>query len=87
MEQRIFKCPNCGAPAKGDTCEYCGTAFSTAYGNSRNIILKIDGQEVAHCYLGSVRCEQILNMTGVDIHGRISSPRVETKRVFTLIEK
>lgn len=20
-------CPNCGAPVKGDVCEYCGTVF------------------------------------------------------------
>lgn len=30
--QRILKpvpnCPNCGAPIKGSTCEYCGTTFS-----------------------------------------------------------
>ncbi len=24
----LLNCPNCGAPIKGSTCEYCGTVFS-----------------------------------------------------------
>lgn len=88
MEQRIFKCPNCGAPAKGDTCEYCGTPFNSAYGNSDNIILRINGKEVAQCYLSSVRYEDCPSyITGRDVYGRMVSPTVAIKRIFTLVEK
>lgn len=26
-EERLYNCPNCGAPITGDKCEYCGTVF------------------------------------------------------------
>lgn len=26
-EDRLYNCPNCGAPITGDKCEYCGTMF------------------------------------------------------------
>ena len=39
--QRVLKpisnCPNCGAPIKGPTCEYCGTMFSADNVNSPTI--------------------------------------------------
>ena len=26
--ETIGNCPNCGAPIRGDECQYCGTAFT-----------------------------------------------------------
>ena len=27
----MINCPNCGAPIKGNVCEYCGTVFKDRY--------------------------------------------------------
>lgn len=38
-----LNCPNCGAPVRGDECEYCGTVF--VVGN--NVDLALDADAVA----------------------------------------
>lgn len=34
-----LNCPNCGAPIKGDECEYCGTVFRQRKNEEENTIL------------------------------------------------
>lgn len=45
-----MNCPNCGAPLKGGTCEYCGTLtevpLSVMLGKKVSIVFEYDGRKV-----------------------------------------
>lgn len=34
MTDKLLNCPNCGAPAVGAVCDYCGTHFARYSGDS-----------------------------------------------------
>ena len=43
----MTNCPNCGAPAKGSRCEYCGTPLereTVAYYADNRIVMELDVQ-------------------------------------------
>mgnify|MGYP004732899235 CR=1 FL=1 len=72
LKSRISKCPNCGAPVTGDTCEYCDTIFSPDK-ESKTIIV--------NNYYGSSAKDEIRSNAGfvaVGGSGSATSPRSKT---------
>lgn len=59
-----MRCRNCGAPMRGNTCEYCGTdGYSkTEKDYGQYITIPIDGKEI-RCYIGGIQTDEVCRIT------------------------
>ena len=72
-------CPNCGAPAKGLACEYCGTplkgpqeALSLAIGKTVSVSFEHDGRLYEFdMRLDNVRMDATMDPTGIYSDGML----------------
>lgn len=90
----MINCVNCGAPIKGNKCEYCGTEYSedgrfveAAFGtNDAYGTLRI-GDKFYEVYIGSMKAECIDSFAGRTLDGRMHRQPILMKHKFTLIER
>lgn len=85
-------CINCGAPLKGNKCQYCGTEYNNdavvcnLSENDYTGILNVGGKEY-QVYLGHMEGHIICGPnSGRDMYGRIHRDNPTMKHTFSLIE-
>lgn len=80
-------CNNCGAPLKGQTCEYCGCNVGVNYNvleHKYNITLW--GGETIECYMSEVEVKEIDSGAYRDANGFLHRAKPMVKRKLTFIE-
>lgn len=78
----MANCINCGAPIKGDRCEYCGTIFADKYEG----MLVLKGGNIP-VYIEEYECTYDYGCVYTDIYGRLHRPISKPKRSFRCVER
>lgn len=88
---RIKNCVNCGAPLRGQKCDYCGTEYGengdvrVSFDDSTGIV-KVGGQEYK-CYVSQMEIHPLVSANaGRDMSGRMLRDTVRLIHKFTLVE-
>ena len=87
----LTNCVNCGAPLRGNRCDYCGTEYTGSVVHAAfergeaTGTLSVGGVEY-HVYLGSMEAHTICRDAGRDETGRLRMERPVMKHKFSLIE-
>lgn len=87
----MTNCINCGAPIRGNKCEYCGSEYRgekiCADFNKNDFVgtLKINGEEIP-VYISHMEGFLSSGCCGRNINGELVGERPKMKREFTLTE-
>ena len=80
-----MKCKNCGAPIVSRVCEYCGTEHKE-YIEDEYITIPINGRDIKF-YKGTIKVDNILQGTLIDVDGRMHKEKIKNVYTLTLISE